>query len=47
MLKDVIIRHSGQDEWRALWSEVQRERERAQAIRKARQRFAPTARTIH
>jgi hypothetical protein len=28
-LKDAIIRRSGQDEWRALWGEVQKERERA------------------
>jgi hypothetical protein len=38
---------TGQDEWRALWSEVQTERERARAIRKARQRFATAARTVH
>ena len=27
-LKDAIIRHSGQGEWRALWGEVQKELER-------------------
>jgi hypothetical protein len=47
MLKDAIIRRSGQDEWRALWGEVQTERERARKIRKARQRFAAAARTVH
>lgn len=36
-LKDAIIRRSGQDEWRALAGEVQKERERAREIRKARQ----------
>jgi hypothetical protein len=35
-LKDAIIRRSGQDEWRALAGEVQKERERAREIRKAR-----------
>jgi hypothetical protein len=46
-LKAAIIRRSGQDEWRALWGEARTERERARAIRKARQRFARAARTIH
>jgi len=47
MLKDAIIRRSGQDEWRALWGEVQKERERAREIRRARQRFVTAARTVH
>ena len=47
MLKDAIIRRSGQDEWRTLWGEVQKERERAREIRKARQRFAQAVRTVH
>ena len=46
-LKDAVIRRSGQDEWRALWGEVQKERERAREIRRARQRFARAARTVH
>ena len=46
-LKDAIIRRSGQDEWRALWGEVQKERERAREIRKAKQRFARAARVAH
>jgi hypothetical protein len=46
-LKDAVIRRSGRDEWRALWGEVQKERERAGEIRKARQRFARAARTVH
>jgi hypothetical protein len=47
MLKDVIIRRSGPDEWRALWGGVQKERERAREIRRVRQRFAAAARTVH
>jgi hypothetical protein len=47
MLKYAIIRRSGQDEWRALWSGIQKERERAQEIRRARQRFATGARIAH
>jgi hypothetical protein len=43
-LRTAIIRRSGQDEWRALWGEVLEERDRAREIRKARQRFATTAR---
>ena len=46
-LKDAIIRRSGQDEWRALWSEVQEERKRAREIRKTRERFATAARRVH
>ena len=46
-LKDAIIRRSGQDEWRALWSEVQKDREKAREIRKARQRFVAAQRTRH
>jgi hypothetical protein len=46
-LKDAIFRRSEQDEWRALWGEVQEDRERARAIRKARQRFATAARRVH
>ena len=46
-LKDAVIRRSGQDEWRALWGEVQKERERAREIRRARQRFVTAARTVH
>ncbi len=46
-LKDAIIRRSGQDEWRALWSEVQKERERAREIRKTRERFATVAQAVH
>jgi hypothetical protein len=46
-LRDVIIRRSGLDEWRALWGEVQKERERAREIWKAKQRFARAARTVH
>ena len=46
-LKDAIIRRSGQDEWRALWSEVQKELESAREIRKARQRFVTAQRTRH
>ena len=46
-LKDAIIRRSGQDEWRALWSEVQKERKRAREIRKTRERFATAARRVH
>jgi hypothetical protein len=46
-LKDAIVRHSGLDEWRELWGEVQRERERARQIRKTRERFAPVAQAVH
>ena len=46
-LKDAVIRRSGEDEWRALWGEVQKERERAREIRRARQRFVTAARTVH
>ena len=46
-LKDAIVRHSGLDEWRELWGEVQRERERARQIRKTRERFATAARRVH
>ncbi len=46
-LKDAIIRRSGQDEWRALWSEVQKEREKTREIRKTRERFATAARPVH
>ncbi len=46
-LKDAIIRRSGQDEWRALWSEVQKEREKTREIRKTRERFATVAQAIH
>ena len=47
ILKDAIIRHSGQGEWRALWGEVQKELERARQIRKTRERFATAARRVH
>ena len=47
MLKNAVIRRSGQDEWRALWGEVQKERERARAIRKARQRFVTAGQRVH
>ena len=43
-LKDAIIRRSGQDEWRALWSEVQKDREKTRKIREARQRFVTAVR---
>jgi hypothetical protein len=46
-LKAAVICRSGPDEWRALWDEVQKERERAREIRKAKQRFAQAARTVH
>ena len=46
-LKDAIIRRSGLDEWRALWDEARKERERAREIRKTRERFAAAARTCH
>jgi len=46
-LKDAIIRRSGQDEWRELWGEAQRERERAREIRKTRELFATAARRVH
>ena len=46
-LKDAIIRRSGLDEWRALWSEVQKDREKTRAIQKARQRFVTAARRVH
>jgi hypothetical protein len=46
-LKDAIIRRSGHDEWRALWSEVQQDREKTREIRKARQRFVTVQRTRH
>jgi hypothetical protein len=46
-LKDAIIRRSGLDEWRALWGEVRKERERAREFRKARQRFVMAARRVH
>jgi hypothetical protein len=56
-LKDAIVRHSGLDEWRALWGEVQKERERAletrkereraREIRKARERFAAATRKVN
>jgi hypothetical protein len=46
-LKDAIIRRSGLDEWRALWSEVQKDREKTRAIQKARQRFVTAARSAH
>jgi hypothetical protein len=45
-LKDAIIRRFGQDEWRALWGEVQKDWERAREIRRVRQRFARAARTV-
>ena len=45
-LKDAIIRRSGQDEWRALWSEVQKDREKTREIRKARQRFVTVAQAV-
>jgi hypothetical protein len=47
ILKDAVIRHSGQGEWRALWGEVQKELERARQIRKTRERFATAARRVH
>ena len=47
ILKVAVIRHSGQGEWRALWGEVQKERERARQIRKTRERFATAARRVH
>lgn len=47
MLKDAVIRRSGLDEWRALWGEVQREREKTRATQKARQRFVMAARRVH
>ena len=46
-LKDVIIRRSGLDEWRVLWSGVQKEGERAREIRKTRERFATVAQAVH
>ena len=46
-LKAAVIGRYGQDEWRGLWGEVQKERERAREIRKARQRFAQAVRTVH
>ena len=46
-LKDAVIRHSGQGEWRALWGEVQKELERVRQIRKTRERFATAARRVH
>lgn len=46
-LRNAIIRRYGQDEWRALWSEVQEERETTRAIQKARQRFVMAARRVH
>ena len=46
-LKDAIIRHSGLDEWRELWGEVQRERKMARQIRKTRERFATVAQATH
>ena len=46
-LKDAIIWRSGLDEWRELWGEVQRERERARQIRKTRERFATAVRRVH
>jgi hypothetical protein len=33
-LKDAIIRRSGQDELRALWGEVRKDREKTRAIQK-------------
>ena len=47
ILKDAVIRHSGQGEWRALWGEVQKELERVRQIRKTRERFATAARRVH
>ena len=47
ILKNAVIRHSGQGEWRALWGEVQKELERARQIRKTRERFATAARRVH
>ena len=46
-LKAAAIGRYGQDEWQALWSEVQHERARAREIRRVRQRFARAARTVH
>ena len=46
-LKDAIVRRSGQDEWRALWTEVREERERARKSREARERFATVAQAVH
>ena len=46
-LKDAIIRRSGLDEWRELWGEVRKERERAREIRKTRERFEAAARRVH
>jgi len=46
-LKAAIIRHSGQDEWRALWGEVLKELERAREIRRLREHFAMAARPVH
>ena len=46
-LKAAIIRHSGQDEWRALWGEVLKELERAREIRRVREHFAMAARPVH
>ncbi len=46
-LKDAIVRRSGQDEWRALWTEVREERGRARKSREARERFAMVAQAIH
>ena len=46
-LKAAVIRRSGQDEWRALRGEVQKELERAREIRRLRQRFVTAARTVH
>jgi hypothetical protein len=46
-LKAAVIRRSRPDEWRALWAEVQKDREMTRGIRKARQRFVTAARTVH
>jgi hypothetical protein len=46
-LKDAIVCRSGQDEWRALWTEVREERQRARKSREARERFATVAQAIH
>ena len=47
ILKNAVIRHSGQGEWRALWGEVQKDRARVRQIRKTRERFATAARRVH
>ena len=46
-LKAAAIGRYGQGEWQALWGGVRKELARAREIRKARQRFATAAGTVH